>query len=88
MDSMWALRSAYNEARKVKLAQDAFCSKAEAGLWDSIGNEFPENLQWEALIDVLRGRVKVRGCSYLSFNYPTDDLGKDFESLLRVCGSG
>ncbi|KAG6903480.1 hypothetical protein C0995_005503 [Termitomyces sp. Mi166 len=59
MDSVWALRSAYDEARKVKLAQDAFCAKAQAGLWDSIGNEFPESLQWEALVDVLRGRVKL-----------------------------
>jgi len=59
MDSMWALRSAYNEARKAKHAQDAFCAKAEAGLWDSAGSIFPDNLKWEALVDVLRGRVKV-----------------------------
>ena len=60
MDSMWAFRSAYDEARKVKRAQDVFCAKAEAGLWDTIGNDFPESLQWEALVDVLRGRVKVK----------------------------
>ncbi|KAG6880354.1 hypothetical protein C0992_007765 [Termitomyces sp. T32_za158] len=66
MDSMWAFRSAYNEARKVKLAQDAFCAKAEAGLWESIDNEFPESLQWEALVDVLRGRVKISNHCYES----------------------
>ncbi|KAG6821570.1 hypothetical protein H0H93_000079 [Arthromyces matolae] len=58
MDSMWSLRSAYNEARKIKLAQDDFCAKAEAGFWDGV-SEFPESLQWEALVDVLRGKVKV-----------------------------
>ena len=42
--------------------QDAFCQKVEAEEWDSlVGDEgkFPESLQWEALVDVLRGRVKV-----------------------------
>ena len=32
--------------------------KALAGQWDGLG-AFPESLQWEALVDVLRGRVKV-----------------------------
>lgn len=62
MDAIWAFRSAYNEARKVKLQQDNFCAKADAGLWEEIaGQSFPENLQWEMLVDVLRGRVKVCG---------------------------
>lgn len=61
MDAVWSFRSAYNEARKVKDAQDAYCAKAHAGLWNEIqGQSLPENLQWEALVDVLRGRVKVR----------------------------
>ena len=61
MDAVWSFRSAYNEARKVKNAQDAYCAKAEAGQWDAIqGQSFPKSLQWEALVDVLRGRVKVR----------------------------
>ncbi|KAI0638507.1 composite domain of metallo-dependent hydrolase [Trametes polyzona] len=60
MDNMWALRSAYTEARRVRDAQDAFCARAEAGLWNEIeGQSFPEDLRWEALVDVLRGRVKV-----------------------------
>lgn len=60
MDTMWSYRSAYHEARKVKGLQDAFCQKAEAGLWESIGNDnFPEDLQYEMLVDVLRGKVKV-----------------------------
>lgn len=59
MDSGWSFREAYNEARKIRDAQDAFCAKAEMGLWKDLG-EFPESLKWEALVDVLRGRVKVR----------------------------
>lgn len=62
MDAAWSFRSAYDEARKIKNAQDEFCRQAEAGEWDSLkGKEFPENLQWEILVDVLRGRVKVLG---------------------------
>ena len=74
MDTVWAQRQAYvpfpqgfpclrtcsyDKARQIKEAQDEFCAKAEAGHWDDLG-KFPEDLQWEALVDVLRGRVKVR----------------------------
>ncbi|KZT70361.1 composite domain of metallo-dependent hydrolase [Daedalea quercina L-15889] len=60
MDSMWSYRWAYNEARKIKEAQDAYCAKAEAGLWDELkGQVYPESSQWEVMVDVLRGRVKV-----------------------------
>ncbi|KAJ6512303.1 hypothetical protein DFH09DRAFT_1197532 [Mycena vulgaris] len=58
MDSAWEFRRAYNEARKIKEAQDSFCTAAEQGLWDGKA-AFPESLQWEALVDVLRGRVKL-----------------------------
>ena len=62
MDTAWSFRSAYNEARKIKNAQDEYCRKADSGEWDSLkGQEFPESLQWEVLVDVLRGRVKVLG---------------------------
>lgn len=62
MDAQWNFRNAYNEAKKVKDAQDVFCQKVEAEDWESLVGEvdnFPESLQWEALVDVLRGRVKV-----------------------------
>ncbi len=63
MDGQWNFRNAYNEARKVRDAQDAFCSKVDARAWDVLEAEgpieFPDDLQWESLIDVLRGRVKV-----------------------------
>ncbi|KZV83009.1 hypothetical protein EXIGLDRAFT_729044 [Exidia glandulosa HHB12029] len=65
MDNIWAFRSAYNEARKVKEAQDLYCAKAQAGQWDELADSaFPESLQWEMLVDVLRGRVKVNTHCY------------------------
>jgi hypothetical protein len=48
----------YNTASQIKKQQDEYCSKALANE-EGLG-EFPESLQWEALVDVVRGRVKVR----------------------------
>ena len=73
MDGQWNFRNAYNEAKKVKDDQDAFCQKVEAEEWSSLVGDkasFPESLQWEALVDVLRGRVKVS--TLLSFSMVTD----------------
>ncbi|EKM54391.1 uncharacterized protein PHACADRAFT_258201 [Phanerochaete carnosa HHB-10118-sp] len=65
MDTFWAFRQAYETARQIKEAQDEYCSKAIAGDWASLdGQLFPESLQWEALVDVLRGRVKVHTHCY------------------------
>ena len=58
MDTIWSFRQGYEKARQIKESQDQYCEKAFAGNWDGLG-EFPEDLQWEALVDVLRGRVKV-----------------------------
>jgi imidazolonepropionase-like amidohydrolase len=63
MDTIWAFRQGYDTARKIKEEQDAYCEKAFAGKWDGLGS-FPESLQWEALVDVLRGRVKVHNHCY------------------------
>ncbi|CAA7260052.1 unnamed protein product [Cyclocybe aegerita] len=59
MDTIWSFRSAYNEATKIKISQDGFCAKAESGLWESLDTPFPEDLRWEMLVDVLRGKVKI-----------------------------
>ena len=64
----------YNEARKVKEAQDAYCEKALAGRWEGLG-DFPEELKWEQLVEVLRGRVKVQTHCYEA---------TDFDGLIRV----
>lgn len=83
MDSVWALRSAYSEARKVMMAQDAYCLKAEAGLWDSLGN-FPDNPKWEMLVDVLRGRVKVWNSRTQVFIFHPQVLRQIFNQCYEV----
>jgi hypothetical protein len=68
MDTIWSFRQAYDTARTLKNKQDAFCAKANAGHWQDLG-EFPDDLQWEMLVDVLRGRVKVRCLCLISEHY-------------------
>ncbi|KAJ3740867.1 hypothetical protein DFH05DRAFT_1528666 [Lentinula detonsa] len=63
MDTIWAYRQGYEEARKLKVKQDAYCAKAVAGQWKDLG-DFPQDLQWEALVDVLRGKVKIQNHCY------------------------
>jgi hypothetical protein len=55
--------SRYNVAREWRDKQDEFCVRAEAGLWEK-GDKFPESFKWEALVDVLRGRVKIHNHCY------------------------
>lgn len=71
MDTFWAFRQAYDRARQIKGKQDAYCEQAFSGRWSDLG-EFPEDLQWEALVDVLRGRVKVQTHCYEAVDL--DDL--------------
>ncbi|KAF8597516.1 hypothetical protein BDV93DRAFT_547903 [Ceratobasidium sp. AG-I] len=60
MDTVWNFRKAYNAARELMVKQDEYCSDAQAGLWDELqGKEYPEDLKIEALVNVLRGKVKV-----------------------------
>ena len=64
----------YNKAQEIKNAQDTFCAKALAGqLGESA--QFPEDLQWEALVDVLRGKVKVHNHCYEAV---------DLDNMVRV----
>ncbi|TFY65178.1 hypothetical protein EVJ58_g2131 [Rhodofomes roseus] len=73
MDTIWAFRDAYNTARKIRESQDAYCADAFAGNWDALKDKsYPEDLQWEALVDVLRGRVKVQVHCYETVDI--DDL--------------
>ncbi|KAL1701180.1 hypothetical protein EV121DRAFT_212640 [Schizophyllum commune] len=65
MDTFWQFREAYETARKIKVAQDDYCEAASTGRWDEIeGKAFPDDLKWEALVDVLRGKVKVNTHCY------------------------
>ncbi|KAF8438173.1 hypothetical protein L210DRAFT_3482342 [Boletus edulis BED1] len=74
MDTVWSYREAYEHARQIKDKQDEYCSKAFADEWEGLG-EFPEDLQWEALVDVLRGKVKVQTHCYEAV---------DFEAFVRL----
>ncbi|KAJ6616478.1 carbohydrate esterase family 9 protein [Mycena sp. CBHHK59/15] len=74
MDTQWAFRQGYNTARQIKEKQDTYCEKALAGQWTGLG-DFPEDLQWEALVDVLRGRVKVQNHCY---------EGVDIDGMIRL----
>lgn len=59
-----SLNFSYNKATEIMKQQDDYCRKAEAGEFENLG-EFPDNLQWESLVDVLRGKVKVRSELYM-----------------------
>ncbi|KAG1727960.1 uncharacterized protein EDB91DRAFT_1315483 [Suillus paluster] len=60
LDSRWNFCAAYNSAQKIRDAQDSFCAKAESNHWDDLaGKTFPEDLQWESLVNVLCGCVKL-----------------------------
>ncbi|KAK7032843.1 carbohydrate esterase family 9 protein [Favolaschia claudopus] len=74
MDTIYAFREAYNTASQLKKQQDEYCSNALAHRWDGLG-EFPESLQWEALVDVVRGRVKVQIHCYEAV---------DFDGIVRL----
>ncbi|KAJ7116354.1 hypothetical protein C8R44DRAFT_792267 [Mycena epipterygia] len=63
MDTVWSVRKAYDEARKMKIAQDQYCSQALTGHWTGLG-EFPSELALEALVDILRGKFKVQTHCY------------------------
>lgn len=77
MDSVWAWRQAYDTARKLKNEQNEFCATAQAGQWNKLeGMSFPEDLQWEAMVDILRGKVKVQTHCYEAV---------DLDNFVRVC---
>ncbi|GAA5942389.1 uncharacterized protein JCM15063_006228 [Sporobolomyces koalae] len=76
MDNSWNFRSAFDQARTLKLKQDAFCrntlelhARGHALKEDDEKSEFPDDLKLEALVDVLRGKVLVN-----THCYETTDL--------------
>lgn len=54
MDSSWDFRKTYDEGRKLIAKQDAWCANPKEQK-----EEFPDDLQWEAVADIIRGNVKV-----------------------------
>ncbi len=72
-ESYW-YRRAYESARRVKLEQDRWCAAATAaeaaGLGpESMAEEYPRSLEWQTLVDVLRGDVGVH-----VHGYETEDI--------------
>ncbi|KAI0852767.1 hypothetical protein F5Y00DRAFT_272417 [Daldinia vernicosa] len=68
-ESYW-FRKAYDNARRVKQEQDRWCEAASTakGL-ASITHEYPRSLEWQTLVDVLRGDVRVN-----VHGYETEDM--------------
>ncbi|KZT52270.1 hypothetical protein CALCODRAFT_487269 [Calocera cornea HHB12733] len=76
MDSVWYFRQAYAAAVAMRNAQDAYCSSALSGRWLDIADQtFPYNLALEALVDTLRGKVKVHVHCYEAV---------DFDGIVRL----
>ncbi|KAI4863459.1 composite domain of metallo-dependent hydrolase [Hypoxylon rubiginosum] len=68
-ESYW-FRKAYDEAARLKRRQDRWCEAASTaqGL-TSITQEYPRSLEWQTLVDVLRGDVRVN-----VHGYETEDI--------------
>lgn len=87
MDNVWALREIYDKAWQIKQKQDEYCEKALANDWEGLG-AFPDELKWEALVDVLRGRVKVKNDDKLDSESMMLTLAIGPSTLLRGRGLG
>ena len=74
MDNIWAFRDIYENARQIKERQGTYCEKIGSGHWFGL-DDFLEELQYEARVDVLRGQVKV-----IVHCYETVDL----DNIIRV----
>ncbi|KAI2624219.1 composite domain of metallo-dependent hydrolase [Hypoxylon sp. NC1633] len=68
-ESYW-FRKAYDNARRLKREQDRWCEAVSTskGL-KSITQEYPRSLEWQTLVDVLRGDVRVN-----VHGYETEDI--------------
>ncbi|KAF8630679.1 hypothetical protein AX15_002823 [Amanita polypyramis BW_CC] len=87
MDNMWALRYAYTQAKEVVRLQDEYCSKVPMD--GDFTDDFPEDYDWELLMDVLRGKVKV----HIHCNEAVDldgvvRLSQEFHFPIAVIHSG
>ncbi|KAH8825073.1 composite domain of metallo-dependent hydrolase [Flagelloscypha sp. PMI_526] len=74
MDTVWHFRQSYDEARKLVERQNDYCAKVKLNRWADLG-DFPDDLRWEALADVIRGRTKVNIHCYEAV---------DIDSMIRV----
>ena len=64
----------YDKARQLKGKQDKYCTQVlESGPTEDLG-PFPDDLQYEALVDTLRGKVKVH-IFLTKFRLDDDSIG-------------
>lgn len=90
MDESYNFRSAFTKAKAIKLAQNEFCERVEVATKQGnvLKEKFPEELEFEALVDVLRGKVSIA-----THCYETTDLAafvrhtNEFEFPLAAVGS-
>ncbi|KAI2464554.1 composite domain of metallo-dependent hydrolase [Annulohypoxylon bovei var. microspora] len=67
-ESYW-FRKAYEAARRVRRDQDRWCAAASALGAAALTQEYPRSLEWQTLVDVLRGDVRVN-----VHGYETEDI--------------
>ena len=61
MDEAWNFRASFEKAQQLREKQDDFCTALDLGLLDHAPLEalrFPNDLELDILVDVLRGRTK------------------------------
>ena len=66
-DEAWNFRSTFERAAKLREKQDDFCQRLDDGLLNNAPPEeshFPNDLELDILVDVLRGRTKVHTHCY------------------------
>ncbi|EST07165.1 Metal-dependent hydrolase, composite domain protein [Kalmanozyma brasiliensis GHG001] len=77
MDEAWDFRRTFAAARSLKLRQDAFCDSARSPRFAPTTLDdatFPDDLEHEALVALLRGKVKLNTHCYTQV---------DFEAFVR-----
>ncbi|KAF4546536.1 Amidohydrolase 1 [Lasiodiplodia theobromae] len=64
MGESWEFRHAFEQAAKLVVAQDDWCSAAQANGLHAVETYLPQDLRWESLSAVLRGQVHVNTHCY------------------------
>ena len=64
MGNIWAFREVCDTSQKILEKQDAYSETVLNNKWNGLG-DFPKELKWEALVDILRGRVKVNQAIFI-----------------------
>ncbi|KAI2603167.1 uncharacterized protein GGS25DRAFT_510263 [Hypoxylon fragiforme] len=60
----WEFRHAFEQAAKLRQAQDDWCTLAESTGVDQMDGYLPQELEWETVVAILRGQVHVNTHCY------------------------